>query len=53
MPELIGLVREHLDLAGSDDPAIALAREIGLARLANKARERLEEALKICGGEIQ
>ena len=45
LPELIGLVQEHSHLTGSGDPAIALAREIGLARLANRARERLEEAL--------
>ena len=45
MPELIGLVQEHPHLAASDDPSIALARVIGLARLARKARERLEEAL--------
>lgn len=46
MPELIGLVREHAALAESDDPALALARVIGLARLARSARERLEEALE-------
>ena len=46
MPELIGLVRENPALAASDDPALALAREIGLARLARAARERLEEALE-------
>ncbi|MGD9127334.1 MAG: DUF3320 domain-containing protein, partial [Planctomycetia bacterium] len=49
MPELIGLVQEHPDLATGDDPPIALARKIGLARLASKARERLEEALDIYG----
>lgn len=45
MPELIGLVHEHPVLAASDDPALALARAIGLARLARGARGRLEEAL--------
>ena len=51
MPELIGLVREHPALAISDDPAIAFAREIGLARLARAARERLESAVEAsrCG----
>ena len=48
MPEIIGLVRENPGLAASDDPAIALARQIGLTRLARKARERLEEALDTC-----
>ena len=46
MPELIGLVRSRPDLAASDDPAIAFAREIGLARLAKLALERLEEAIE-------
>ncbi|MBX3426900.1 MAG: DUF3320 domain-containing protein [Pirellulales bacterium] len=48
MPELVGLVRGRPDLVASDDPALALAREIGLARLARSARERLEEALESC-----
>ncbi len=48
MPELIGLVRENPQLLSADDPAIALAREIGLARLAKPARERLEQAIDIC-----
>ena len=48
MPELVGLVRARPDLVASDDPALALAREIGLARLARSARERLEEALESC-----
>lgn len=47
MAELIGLVRARPDLAASDDPALAFAREIGLARLANTSRSRLEEALAI------
>lgn len=46
LPELIGLVRENPVLAASDDPALALAREIGLGRLARGARERLELALE-------
>ena len=45
MPELIGLVRENPQLLSADDPAIALAREIGLTRLAKPARERLEQAI--------
>ncbi len=50
MPELVGLVKEHPGLAETDDPAIALARIIGLARLAQPARERLEQALELSGG---
>lgn len=46
LAELIGLVRCRSDLAASDDPALAFAREIGLARLARSARDRLEEALE-------
>lgn len=46
LPELIGLVRENPILAASDDPALAIAREIGLGRLARGARERLELALE-------
>jgi very-short-patch-repair endonuclease len=48
LAELIGLVRQHPILATSDDPAIALAREIGLTRLARGARARLEEAAAAC-----
>jgi hypothetical protein len=46
MPELIGLVREHPALRASDDPALSLARELGLGRLASAARKRLEEAVE-------
>lgn len=47
MPELIGLVNENRHLLREDDPAISLAREIGLARLAQSARDRLEEAIAL------
>jgi very-short-patch-repair endonuclease len=46
--ELIGLVREHDAFPASEDPALALARELGLARLSRTARERLEKALEAC-----
>ncbi len=46
MPELIGLVREHPALLASDDPALSLARELGLGRLASATRKRLEEAVE-------
>ncbi|MFO0905637.1 MAG: DUF3320 domain-containing protein [Pirellulales bacterium] len=46
LPELIGLVSEHPQHASSDDPALGLAREIGLARLARAARDRLESAIE-------
>ncbi len=45
LPELIGLAKENQELLSADDPAIALAREIGLARLSGPARTRLEEAI--------
>ena len=51
MPELYGLVLENPALAAGDDPALALAREIGLARLARVARERLETALAACDND--
>ena len=44
--ELLGLLRERPELATSDDPALALAREMGLARLARSARERLEQVVE-------
>jgi len=46
LPELIGLVRAYPGITESDDPALALARQIGLSRLARAARERLELALE-------
>lgn len=46
MPELVGLVREQSSISHSDDPALFLAREIGLTRLSRTARERLEAALE-------
>ncbi len=53
LPELVSLVRELSHLAATDDPALALAREIGLARLSRTGRERLEEALESCNKELQ
>ncbi|QDV68845.1 hypothetical protein Poly24_25580 [Rosistilla carotiformis] len=50
MPELVGLIqseRQHLE---SEDPALAYAREIGLARLAKSARERIDMAIEIASG---
>lgn len=49
MAELVGLVKSRPDLAASDDPALAFAREIGLARLAQAARNRLEAAIEQVG----
>lgn len=45
--ELIGLVRREKELLLDSDPAVALARSIGLARLSQSARERLEEAIRL------
>jgi hypothetical protein len=47
MPELVGLVRENPELAEGEDPAVELGRKIGLARLAQGARARLEEAIRL------
>jgi hypothetical protein len=44
--ELVGLVRQSPEIHSSDDPAIELARRLGLARLAKSARERLEAAIE-------
>ncbi len=51
MPELMGLVLGRPDLAATEDPAIAFAREIGLGRLAKLARERLEAAVELATGD--
>jgi very-short-patch-repair endonuclease len=45
-PELLGLIHENSWLLETDDPALALARELGLARLSRGARERLEAVLE-------
>ena len=47
MAEIIGLIQSRPDLVSGDDPALALARDIGLSRLARSARERLESALEV------
>lgn len=43
--ELLGLIEANPHLLNDEDPAIACARELGLARLARSARDRLEEAI--------
>jgi hypothetical protein len=50
MPELLGLVLGRPDLAASEDPELAFAREVGLARLAKSARDRLETAVALATG---
>ncbi len=45
--ELSGLVQQQRELLAEDDPAVALARSIGLARLSQSARERIEEAIRL------
>ena len=47
LEELVGLASARQDLAAGDDPALALAREIGLSRLSQSARDRLEAALEM------
>lgn len=43
--ELFGLIQSERHLLENEDPALALAREIGLARLSKSARERIESAI--------
>jgi very-short-patch-repair endonuclease len=43
--ELLGLIESNPNVLNEDDPAIACARELGIARLAQSARRRLEEAI--------
>ena len=45
--ELIGLVQREKELLSDSDPAVALARSIGLARLSQSARDRIEEAIRL------
>ncbi|MBS0265207.1 MAG: DUF3320 domain-containing protein [Planctomycetes bacterium] len=47
LAELLGLIQQCPHVLAHDDRALALAREIGLARLASPARQRLEEALEV------
>jgi hypothetical protein len=47
IPELLGLLDWRPDVMTADDPAIALAREMGLGRLSKTARERLEYAIEL------
>lgn len=46
MAELIGFVGENPDLLDEPDPALTIARLIGLDRLALMSRNRLEEAVR-------
>ena len=43
--ELIGLLESAPELATENDPAIAMARTIGFARLSQSSRQRLDEAI--------
>ncbi|MEM9828790.1 MAG: DUF3320 domain-containing protein, partial [Planctomycetota bacterium] len=45
--ELTGLIESKRDLLNEVDPAVAIARSIGLARLSQSARERIEEAIQL------
>lgn len=53
MPELVGLVLSRSDLVASEDPELALAREIGLARLGKSARNRLTRAVALATGDAE
>jgi hypothetical protein len=43
--ELLGLIEENQHFLDEEDPAVSCGRALGLARLAQSARERLEEAI--------
>jgi hypothetical protein len=45
LPELAGLVLSTSSLGSAPDPALALARLLGVGRLAATSRSRLEEAI--------
>ncbi len=48
--ELAGLFQSRPDIADANDPALAMAKEIGLTRIAKPARERLEAAIQLATG---
>lgn len=50
--ELVGFVEAHPALLEEHDPALSFARLIGLDRLANASRLRLEEALAVAEQKI-
>ena len=45
--ELAGFVHQFRELITEDDPAVAVARSIGIARLTQSSRERIEEAIRL------
>lgn len=45
--ELAGFVREHIAVFDEPDPALVIARMIGLERLAASSRARIEEAIEL------
>jgi very-short-patch-repair endonuclease len=47
LSELRGLIRQNTDLLEQSDPAVAIARAIGVGRLAQSARERIAEAIDL------
>ncbi len=48
--ELTGLIQCESELLTETDPAVSVARSIGLARLSQSARERIEEAIRLLNG---
>jgi hypothetical protein len=46
LAELAGLIQSESGLLSETDPPVAIARSIGLARLSQSARERIEEAIR-------
>ncbi len=49
--ELGGLIHQSRELLAEDDPAVAVARSIGLSRLTQSSRERIEEAIRLACGD--
>ena len=47
LSELRGFIRQNTDLLQQSDPAVAIARAIGVGRLAQPARERIAEAIDL------
>lgn len=45
--ELAGFVHKSRDLLAEDDPAVMIARSIGISRLTQSSRERIEEAIRL------
>jgi hypothetical protein len=45
--ELAGLVQASRELLAEDDPVVAIARGLGIVRLTQSSRERIDEAVRL------